>query len=205
MARKAKPQTLSGENVRKATFDLALSVGWQHVTMSDIAEKSGISLGDLLKLYRSKSAIVRAYIDNLDEQMLGSIQAASTETHRDRLFDILMSRFDALNPDKEAFLCILRCDSRDPLTTICHLFRLKRSLSLMLEAAGLSSSGIIGQIRLKGLGLVYANAFRVWLNDDSTDMAKTMAALDQSLAKAEKIATLCRAKSPSAEPQETTS
>jgi len=204
MARKAKLETSPAERARKAAFDLTRTSGWRHVTMSDIAEKSKLSLGELLGLYPSKSAIVRAYINDLDNAMLGALPTTNEETPRERLFDILMSRFDALNPDKEAFISILRSDSRDPLMTICHLFRLKRSLSLMLEAAGLSSVGIFGRIRLKGLALVYANTFRAWLADDSADMAKTMAKLDQSLAKAEKIATLCLGKSQPADPLETT-
>ncbi len=39
--------------------------------------------------------------------------------------------------------------------------------------------------RTKGLALIYFNAFRVWLDDDTPDMARTMAALDRGLARAE--------------------
>ena len=67
-----------------------------------------------------------------------------------------------------------------------------RDRNSMLEAAGLSSSGLIGALRAKGLALVYGEAFRVWLGDDSKDMAKTMAALDRALRRAERIVCLCR-------------
>jgi hypothetical protein len=66
------------------------------------------------------------------------------------------------------------------------------SMARMLEAAGLSARGPVGAVRTKGLAVVYANAVRAWLGDDSTDMASTMAALDKGLRQAERAADLCR-------------
>ena len=43
----------------------------------------------------------------------------------------------------------------------------------------------------KELALVYLNALRVWLADDTEDMAKTMAALDRGLRQAEMLIRLC--------------
>ena len=61
------------------------------------------------------------------------------------------------------------------------------SMSRMLDAAGINTRSLLGPARIKGLGLIYANAFRVWLGDDSEDMAKTMAALDKGLRCAERL------------------
>ena len=62
----------------------------------------------------------------------------------------------------------------------------------MLEAAGVSSSGLFGALRVKGLAMIYAEAYRVWLGDDSKDMAKTMATLDRALGRVERLISLCR-------------
>nr|MBC8158924.1 TetR family transcriptional regulator [Alphaproteobacteria bacterium] len=68
-----------------------------------------------------------------------------------------------------------------------------RSMAWMLEAAGLPSGGISGAARAAGLGALYANAVRVWLRDDTPDMAKTMAALDRGLGCADGIVSFfCR-------------
>ena len=112
------------------------------------------------------------------------------DSPRDRLFDILMRRFDVLAPYKLGLAAILRDMPRDPFAGLCHLRRLRRSMTAMLEAAGIPSDGCGGQIRAKALAVIYANAVRVWLNDDSPDMAKTMAALDNGLAQAEKLAAI---------------
>ena len=56
--------------------------------------------------------------------------------------------------------------------------QLLRSMSLMLESAGISSTGLIGLLRTKALAAIYLATMRDWLRDDTTDKAKTMAALD---------------------------
>ena len=62
-------------------------------------------------------------------------------------------------------------------------------MALTLEAAGLPTSGFFGKIRIHGLLLIYANAFRIWLLDDSPDFGKTMVYIDKSLRKAESFMT----------------
>ncbi len=81
----------------------------------------------------------------------------------------------------------------DPLAALCGALRLRRSMALTLEAARLSSSGLRGAVRIKGLALVYLSTLRVWLVDDSADKARTMAALDRRLRGVESLITrLCR-------------
>ncbi|MEE8226604.1 MAG: TetR family transcriptional regulator, partial [Kiloniellales bacterium] len=69
--------------------------------------------------------------------------------------------------------------------------RFLHSMAWMVEAAGLSSAGLSGAVRTEGLALVYLNALRVWLADDTEDMAETMAALDWGLRQAETLMHLC--------------
>ena len=54
-------------------------------------------------------------------------------------------------------------------------------MAWMLEAAGISAAGGRGAWRVRLLAALYLSVFRIFLDDDSTDLAKTMAALDQRL------------------------
>jgi hypothetical protein len=74
------------------------------------------------------------------------------------------------------------------LGALCGLQQLLRSLAAMLEAARISSSGVKGLIRTKGLAAIYLATLRIWLRDDSPDMAKTMASLDGHLRRVEALA-----------------
>ena len=60
-------------------------------------------------------------------------------------------------------------------------------MAAMLEAARLSTSGCRGRLRVKGLMAIYLATLRVWLRDETNDLAKTMAALDGQLRRVEAL------------------
>ena len=169
-----------------AALELAALHGWRHVAMSDIVAAAGLALGDLYRLYPSRSALLRGFFQRLDVALLEDGPAEADISPRDRLFDVVMRRLDLLKPHREAVRSILRDAWSDPLTAACGLMApAGRSLQWMLTAAGLEASGLRGHLRRQGLGAIYLGTLRVWLDDDTADMAKTMAALDRRLARAE--------------------
>jgi hypothetical protein len=107
---------------------------------------------------------------------------------KDRLFDLLMRRFDALAPLKPAFKTGLAELRRGRIATLeaglVGGVNLHRSMIWVLEAAGLDGSCIMNDVRAKILGVAYLSAFRAWLDDESPDLTKTMAALDKALDRA---------------------
>jgi hypothetical protein len=58
----------------------------------------------------------------------------------------------------------------------------------ILEAAGVSATGLRGEIAKRGLAIVWAWGIRAWLRDESEDLSATMAAVDVALARADQIA-----------------
>ena len=58
----------------------------------------------------------------------------------------------------------------------------------MLEAAGIPTRGVRGELRVKGLVAVWLWTIRAWRADDSEDLSATMAALDAALRRAEQAA-----------------
>lgn len=172
-----------------AALELSGEIGWDMVTMADVAERSGGSLADLSGIFDDKSDILVAYGRMVDRRVLENVgTAAPDESPRDRLFDIIMERFDVIGERREAVLSMLSSFKTDPKQVVISLPHLARSMAWMMEAAGLDTSGIKGAIRVTGLTLVYANVLRVWMGDDSADLSKTMAALDKNLERAEQAA-----------------
>ena len=172
-----------------AALDLAAVEGWSGLPMTRIAEAAGVTLAELHAAFPSKSCLLDAFIRRIDSQVLAGGPADAEDTVRDRLFEVLMRRFDALAPRKAAVAAILR-DIVDPTVGLVGLPALARSMAWTLEAAGLSPAGLGGLVRVQGLMVVYSDAVRVWLRDDTPDMAKTMAALDKGLRRAERLAKL---------------
>jgi hypothetical protein len=56
-----------------------------------------------------------------------------------------------------------------------------------LEAAGIGSYGLSGLARARVLAAIYVSTILVWLRDDSPDLGRTMAHIDRSLRRAERI------------------
>ena len=172
-----------------AALELAAVQGWRDTTLCDIAQQAKLSLADLYGHYPSKSAVLAAFMGRIDIAMLaGADTEAGEESARERLFDVIMRRFDAPTPYREAVRAILRDTGRDPVAAACTTAGpTRRSLRWMLEAAGLDSGGMRGHLRITGLGVVYLSVLRVWLDDDSEDLARTMATLDKRLKRIESL------------------
>jgi AcrR family transcriptional regulator len=174
-------------HIIKAALELAAAGRWSRISLRDIAVAAGVSLAELHELYPSKSAILRAHFDAIDAAVLkDTAEFDPDDSSRDRLFDVLMRRFDALNRDAIAAIVAATC--RDPIAGLCLSAGLMRSMQWMLEAAGIRTAGPGGRMRVRGLAVVWLATARVWLRDDSEDGARTMAALDRNLARAERVA-----------------
>ena len=177
-----------------AALALAAERGWRDLTLADIAEAAKLPLSQVYPAYASKAAILRGFTRRIDAAVLASEESGvdgGEGSARDRLFDVLMRRFDALKPHRQALGKIVFDEARDPVSALCGLGRLERSMAAMLEAARLSAGGLRGLLRAKALGLAYLAALRVFLGDDSPDLAATMAALDRSLGRLDRLARGC--------------
>ena len=181
MAKKPDPAA----RIIDAALTLAAREGWRSISLAAIAAEAGISVLQLYSIYRSKAAILEAFHRRIDAAALAGTEASPDERPRDRLFDLVMRRFDALSGRKNAVAAIARDAAADPLAVLCGLPALLNSMAWMLESAGVSASGFIGRARAKLLLAIYLSVLRVWLADDSADMARTMATLDSRLRHAE--------------------
>lgn len=177
------------QQIIDAAFDIAVERGWNRVTLADVALRAKVPLADVGASYPSKAAILNAYLDRLDRQMLAGESEVEVDT-RDRLFDVVMRRLEAMNPHKEALRVILRDSGADPVAALCGAGRFLRTVGLMLEAAGIATSGLGGLARIDGMAAIYLYTLRTWLNDDTPDMANTLAALDKALRRGEALASM---------------
>ena len=174
-------------------LELAAIKGWAQTSLNDIAAAAGLSLAALHATYPSKTAIVAAYTTRVDEAVLNHIDPElADKVGRERLFGVLMKRFDAMNPHKEAVRSILRASTSDVEALARGPLSLYRSMRWMMEAANIPSSGVRGQLRIKGLTLIYLAVLRTWFNDDSEAMSHTMASLDRQLSRADRLLGLLR-------------
>ena len=116
MAKKtsATKKTLNRDKIISATLTLTESDGWASLTMAGVAEKVSLTTHDVVREFPSKLGLLWGIMENIDRAVLIE-QTVSGEHPRERLFDVLMARFDAIAPYKDAIKSIARASSRDPV------------------------------------------------------------------------------------------
>jgi len=173
------------DRIIDAAFSLIAQQGWRRLSLSAIAAEAGVPILTLYRAFPSKSAILCGFSRRIDEAVLAtpldSDAMDADERPRDRVFDLLMRRFDALHPYRAALEVLGRELPTDPIAALCAGAGLLRSIGWMLEAAGISTVGLGGIFAVKLTAAAYLATSRVWLRDDSPDLAPTMAALDRRL------------------------
>jgi AcrR family transcriptional regulator len=192
-----QPETTAGAETRAsdprkrivdALMELAAERPWEEIAITDVAKHAGVTLAQFRDAFPSKGAVLAGFSRMIDRQVLeGTTEDLAAESPRDRLFDVLMRRLDAMAPYKEGLRGVSEWARRDPVSALALNGVALNSMRFMLEAAGLDSEGTMGNIKLQGLVLAWANVLDTWFNDDDPAMDRTMAALDEQLARGGRI------------------
>ena len=173
------------DHIVDAALSLSGEIGWLNVTMPAVAERANVPLAEIYSATPNKHAILCRLSDKVNRAVLVSAKPSGQETPREKLFEVLMSRFDALAPYKAGLAAIKRDLPRDPGAAVLIALLLAPSMAWMLEAAGIPATGFDAPLKVLGLTHLYGKALRTWFADDSADGGKTMAELDRLLKKAE--------------------
>lgn len=169
-----------------ALMDLLTEQSFEDIGLAEVAGRAGIKLSQLRAEFGSTLAILGAHVKAIDHIVLaGGEPDMADETTRERLFDVLMRRLEALAPYKEAVRSVMLSARRNPGLALALNAMSVRSQRWMLEAAGINASGPRGAIRAQGAALMFARVMAVWIDDDEEEgHDRTMAALDRGLASA---------------------
>lgn len=162
--------------------------GWHGLTMRGIAAEAGIPLVELRRAFDCPQSILEAHGRAVDAAVLEGTVDDPGASARDRLFDVLMRRLDALQPDRAGVVRLMHDLPTSPLLALWLSRKMLPSMAWMLEAAGLDATGPSGLLRAQGLGTVWLAALRAWEKDDSADLSATMAAMDRALDRADQVA-----------------
>ena len=187
----ANPPANKGASEADRIIDAMLTLipteGWRGLSLAAIAAGAELPILEVYRVFRSKQAILLGLFRRIDEAVLAEPPPPeSDERPRDRLFDLLMRRFDALQPYKTALEVWRRDLPGQPLTALCAGTSLLRSMRWMLEAADIPTGGVRGAVAVRLATAAYLSAMRVWHRDESSDLARTMAALDARLRRIER-------------------
>ncbi len=167
---------------RDAAYAVLAEGGWRTVKMADIAARAGLTLLELRRIYPMLPAILDDITAQADDAMLRDLGPDETEGPvRDRLFALIMRRFDGLAPAKAALRSLTDRARGNPALIAMHGPAMLRSAVWMVEAARVDLTVARRLVLAHGLLWVMSSVTRAWLADDSADLGATMKALDQAL------------------------
>lgn len=169
-----------------AAFALAGERGWSRVNVAEAARRAELSLAQARERFPGRVAILWRFGRLADRAALSDPPREGSV--RDRLFYLLMQRIDVLQAHRAGVLALLRVLPSQPETALLLGCATRRSMRWMLEVAGVSTAGLRGELRIRGLVGIWLWAMRAWQADELADMSKTMSALDTALQRAERLA-----------------
>jgi AcrR family transcriptional regulator len=187
-ARPALPPPTGGERQRivRAFMQLLAEKPIERIDVREVAERASVSLSRLREEFDSVLGILAAQMKEIDRAVLDNVDKdMADEPPRDRLFDVMMRRLEALAAYKPAVRSLRRSAMCNPGLALALNGLAVRSMRWMLTAANINTSGTRGALRAQGLACMFAQVLRVWVEDNDPDLSRSMAELDRALTRGE--------------------
>jgi AcrR family transcriptional regulator len=183
---------IDDDAVVAALWRVIATHGWPGLTMGRLAAESGVPLAKLRERFPSRLDPLILHGRRVDHAVLSGTAPGQGGAARDRLFDVLMRRLDAMQPNRAGILRFLRDMRRDPSLAALLGPQLSLSMRWMLDAAEIGGGACRRRAVALGLVGVWLATVRAWAEDESEDLGPTMAALDRALDRAEQVARTLR-------------
>ena len=166
------------------------------LTVAEIAAHADVDTALALAIAGDPQQLVLGKMAALDDQAVlesfADIEDAGAVSIRDKIFEVLMHRFEVYVPYRVQIQALNRAARRRPDLALKLGLGLQSVTCRMLAMAGDHCDGWRGLMRVKGVAGVVMVVARVWMRDDSPDLAPTMKELDRRLQQAEEWAVSLR-------------
>jgi len=171
----------------EAALALAAEMPWAELTLAAIADKAGLDLSEFHGV-TDKAGLADAAAPYFDKAMF-SEAADMDDAPRERLFDVLMLRYEAMEPHRVALLSLHEWRMQNPATLAKLPAARMKTAKWALTCAGLDGKGTLPMsLRKAGIAWAIGQTDRAWRKETSEDFTRTMAELDKQLRSADERA-----------------
>lgn len=182
-----------GPDLLEAAWQQVAERGWRRWSAVELARATGTPLATVYALFPDREHLVIALARRVDAAMLAvPLDELTQMSVRERLFELLMRRLEAMRPYRAGLAVAAREAVCEPRLLALAWSNLERLAVWLVDAGGVEFDGIHACLARHALQLAYLRVLRVWLKDDSPDLARTMAELDRRLGELETLARLAR-------------
>jgi len=166
------------------------------LTLAEIAAHAEIDAGLAVAVAGDPQQLVLGKMAALDDQAVlesfADIEDAGAIPIREKILEALMHRFEVYAPYRVQIQALNRAARGRPDLALALGLGLQSVTRRMLAMAGDHCDGWRGLMRVKGVVGVVMVVARVWMKDESPDLAPTMKELDRRLQQAEEWAVSLR-------------
>ena len=166
------------------------------LTVAEIAAHVDVDASLAVAVAGGPQQLVLGKMAALDDlavlESFADIEDAGAVSTREKILEALMHRFEVYAPYRTQIRALNRATRGRPDLALALGLGLQSVTRRMLAMAGDDCDGWRGLLRIKGVAGVVLVVARVWMDDDSPDLAPTMKELDRRLQQAEEWAVSLR-------------
>ena len=171
-----------------AAWSLLATHRIDRIDLGMVADLAAVPHGLAAAFGGSVQRLVLAKIAQLDRQAIietyADIEDAGDVSIREKITEGLLHRFEVYAPFRAQVTALNQATPTHPELAMRLLDGLESVVRRILVMSGDDAKGITGMMRVKGVIGVCLAAGRVWMTDDSPDLAATMKALDRHMLQA---------------------
>ena len=171
--------------IAQVTLRILKETSWDNVKVEEVKDKVQIKSFD--KFIKNKKDFLKCINQYFDYKLSMNSQSIEKSNNKDMIFEVLMMRFDLLQTYRKEILSIYNSFKKKPQDLAFLLPSLLDSIILMVGFTNISSKGLLGRVKIKGIFIIYVASFFIWIKDESKSLEKTMTSLDSNLDQAGKL------------------
>lgn len=161
---------------------------WERFSIEKFATLNKYKIMEVKNFIDNKNQLLFEFSKMIDDKVEENIDTDEFEnsTIKDNIFELIMMRFDVMTPFKGGLKKIIN-EIKNPIILKKISHNIMESMDFYLEFSNAYDDSIFDIIKKKSLFLIYSYCFKVWLEDDSEELSKTMSELDRLLNYSEKF------------------
>ena len=176
-------------SLSNAAWKLLAMYPVDQIDFDEVADMAGVDRGLAGALSGNVQCLVLAKMTELDRQSLmetyDDIQDAGVVSIREKIIESLLHWFETYAPYRAQIDKLNQSARSHPNLALRLFVGLEALIRHILVMSGDPALGLKGLVRVKGVACVFLSTARVWMKDDSNDLAATMKMLDQRMSQAE--------------------
>ena len=165
---------------------------WHSIKIEEVYNKTKINKKNLQNKVINKQDLLRNINNYFDFKLSNTADSVDQSSHKDMIFEVIMMRFDILQIYRKSIIKIFKFFKKRPQELAFLLPSLIESMITMANLVKIPMVGIRGNLKVKGLLIIYFSSFLVWIKDNSQSLEKTMTSLDNHLDRAGKLLSIIK-------------